>query len=772
MLAQRSILSTIKHTPSTRLTYNIYIILRLAGLLMAKERQRPLKVFLCHASGDKPTVRGLYQRLIRDGVDAWLDKEKLLPGQDWQSEISKAVRESDVVIVCLSNKSITKEGYIQKELKFALDIASEKPEGTIFLIPARLEECDVPPRLAPWQWVDLFEADGYERLMRSLHIRAEKLGMRVGETVYTDREVEQRLDQLYTDGLAALWVEDWDKAYLRFQAILREKPDHVQAIAKLDEAKRQKHFDTLYRQALDAQQNGDWQAVVDVLEKLTSEISDYKDVSVMLKNARKKHQLAQLYQEAQRLHKAEQWQAVIRVFDQITGIDSVYPDPEGLLPSAQKEAAELKRLADLNELYRRGVHKMDAGEWYEARDLLEQVHKAQTGFLDTERVLRKVENEITKTEELNKRNIYVNTLYEQAHELIRSKNWGKALAKIEEIQALDGQFEDRDRIFEKVRAELTREEETVQRQNQLAAMYTEAVRLLKDGKYQEALDQWQAIKTLDPKYPDRQKVQATARKSLQNLTKLHGARVKIPAWGWILLSLVILAGGLWIAYMRHDQALAVIEKHSCPSIQSDVVNISSNWSQVPVLIDGKITYGSEWSDASCISFRLYQGGNTDVLNHVDSQWYVKNDGEWLYILRRTPNTFEAEGIFVGYYYPYPYTDRWQNSDAGGYSFGAEEPFDLYGWDETRFYADAEAEPPGSIDVQAAATQDENFMWFEMRKKLNSGDVHDWKWNPGMTVGTGETGNLILGGRGRKESSQDVSFYAHPIRLVLAAQKQE
>ena len=116
---------------------------------MSKTVTRPLKAFLCHASGDKPAVREMYKRLVFEGVDAWLDKEKLLPGQDWRVEIPKAVQEADVVIVFLSKNSITKEGYVQKEIKIALDIAEEKPEGTIFLIPARLEECLVPETVEP-----------------------------------------------------------------------------------------------------------------------------------------------------------------------------------------------------------------------------------------------------------------------------------------------------------------------------------------------------------------------------------------------------------------------------------------------------------------------------------------------------------------------------------------------------------------------------------------------------------------------------------------------
>jgi len=47
---------------------------------------RKLRVFLCHASQDKPIVRELYQRLDAEGwIDPWLDEEKLLPSQDWNN---------------------------------------------------------------------------------------------------------------------------------------------------------------------------------------------------------------------------------------------------------------------------------------------------------------------------------------------------------------------------------------------------------------------------------------------------------------------------------------------------------------------------------------------------------------------------------------------------------------------------------------------------------------------------------------------------------------
>jgi hypothetical protein len=138
-----------------------------------------MQVFLCHSSNDKKTVRLLYRQLCAEGLDAWLDEEKLLPGQDWEQEIPRAVRSSDVVIVCLSLNSISKSGYVQKEIKQALDAADAQPDGNIFLIPLKLEPCEVPERLKRWQWVNYYEESGFERLMKALQTRASQLGKRL-----------------------------------------------------------------------------------------------------------------------------------------------------------------------------------------------------------------------------------------------------------------------------------------------------------------------------------------------------------------------------------------------------------------------------------------------------------------------------------------------------------------------------------------------------------------------------------------------------------------
>ncbi|RPI91845.1 MAG: toll/interleukin-1 receptor domain-containing protein [Chloroflexi bacterium] len=129
---------------------------------------KQLQVFLLYARGDKEAVHRLYRRIVREGANVWLDREKILPGQDWQSEIRKAIHSSDLVVVCLSRQFNKQGGYRHEELKIALERANSLPADRIFIIPARLERCDMPEPLHRWQRVDLFETHGYEKLMSAL----------------------------------------------------------------------------------------------------------------------------------------------------------------------------------------------------------------------------------------------------------------------------------------------------------------------------------------------------------------------------------------------------------------------------------------------------------------------------------------------------------------------------------------------------------------------------------------------------------------------------
>lgn len=184
------------------------------------DTNRPLRVFLCHSSADKPVVRELYQKLcVEPWIQPWLDEEELYPGQDWETEIEKAVESSDVVLVCLSNGSINKRGFVQKELRFALDVALEMPEETIFIIPLRLEECTPPRSLRGWQYADYFEGQrerSMSRLLVSLQKRAIALELKFKKQDIVVENISQNIQsEAKTTNLSDVKDEDvlYDLSY-------------------------------------------------------------------------------------------------------------------------------------------------------------------------------------------------------------------------------------------------------------------------------------------------------------------------------------------------------------------------------------------------------------------------------------------------------------------------------------------------------------------------------------------------------------------------------
>jgi hypothetical protein len=93
-----------------------------------------------------------------------MDKVDLSGGQDWRAVIEEQIERSDFTLICVSRRTTQKRGVVQQEIVWALDVATSMPEGKAYLIPVRLEDCEVPRRLQRFHWVDLFEPNGLQRL--------------------------------------------------------------------------------------------------------------------------------------------------------------------------------------------------------------------------------------------------------------------------------------------------------------------------------------------------------------------------------------------------------------------------------------------------------------------------------------------------------------------------------------------------------------------------------------------------------------------------------
>ncbi len=129
-----------------------------------------IKIFINYAKEDKDSVLKLYTALHTIGCTPWMDEFNILPGQNWKYETTKAIEEADFILICLSSFSVAKKGYVQKEIKIALDIIDLLPQNKVFIIPIKLDECNVPDNLKDWQAVDLFAPNGFQKFVYSIFI--------------------------------------------------------------------------------------------------------------------------------------------------------------------------------------------------------------------------------------------------------------------------------------------------------------------------------------------------------------------------------------------------------------------------------------------------------------------------------------------------------------------------------------------------------------------------------------------------------------------------
>jgi hypothetical protein len=115
------------------------------------------RVFIAYAVEDAEQAERLFDCLDALGFAPWLDRRKLLPGQDWPHRIQDAIDNSDFFIACFSANSVHKRGGFQVEVRHALECARRIPLDDVFLIPVRLDNCRVPTVIQrETQYVDLF----------------------------------------------------------------------------------------------------------------------------------------------------------------------------------------------------------------------------------------------------------------------------------------------------------------------------------------------------------------------------------------------------------------------------------------------------------------------------------------------------------------------------------------------------------------------------------------------------------------------------------------
>lgn len=114
-------------------------------------------VFLSYAREDTAAAMRLYESLAQSGVAVWMDKVSLLPGERWERSIKNAIVSARYFLALMSSASTAKRGFVQKEIRYALDVLEQYPDNEIYLLPIRIDDCQpTHDRLRDLNWTDLF----------------------------------------------------------------------------------------------------------------------------------------------------------------------------------------------------------------------------------------------------------------------------------------------------------------------------------------------------------------------------------------------------------------------------------------------------------------------------------------------------------------------------------------------------------------------------------------------------------------------------------------
>jgi len=138
-------------------------------------------IFLLYSSPDYERVHEYYLALLSEGFDPWLDKEKLVAGQSWDFEIKRALARAAIIVVFLSDNSVVRRSYVQREIRIALDQAQNRLQGDIYLVPVMLDDVAIPEQLEGIHVVRAEAGDPYKQLSQAIGKQLEYLGLQTAK---------------------------------------------------------------------------------------------------------------------------------------------------------------------------------------------------------------------------------------------------------------------------------------------------------------------------------------------------------------------------------------------------------------------------------------------------------------------------------------------------------------------------------------------------------------------------------------------------------------
>ncbi|MNZ37965.1 hypothetical protein D3C78_554260 [compost metagenome] len=134
-----------------------------------------LKVFISYSKEDRSFALDYFAKISTEGASPWMDDQKLLPGQRWEFEIDRALKDANLIVLLLSPRSVNKRGFVQREAQDAIEQLRYKKEDDIYILPLVIEPCEVPSFISgKLQYIEMTSPDAWGRVQQALALAAEQ----------------------------------------------------------------------------------------------------------------------------------------------------------------------------------------------------------------------------------------------------------------------------------------------------------------------------------------------------------------------------------------------------------------------------------------------------------------------------------------------------------------------------------------------------------------------------------------------------------------------
>lgn len=177
----------------------------------------PITAFISYAKEDREQALVCYEKLAREGVSPWMDVKELLPGQNWEAEIERALSNANLIVLLLSPRSVSKRGFVQREANEAIARLKYKLPTDIYVIPLLIEPCEVPDFIgSKLQYVDLSTPNAWNLVQMSLRVASEQQSVQLTHGTVHGRFTV--FEKFYREDWSGLPGHDIDVVYPRFES--------------------------------------------------------------------------------------------------------------------------------------------------------------------------------------------------------------------------------------------------------------------------------------------------------------------------------------------------------------------------------------------------------------------------------------------------------------------------------------------------------------------------------------------------------------------------